>query len=261
MNKNIIYTLLLILFIIIIILTINRKNNIENFASSQWSTNKDQLAAENASLTDTQKLEVKNMISAITRSELKDLITTQSPLLTGPQGPPGVQGPPGTKLIASGRLINKKGSFDKENNIMLPKYVATRTDGTSPSSSLSFMSDLSLFGSFQNWQLDINNNLINRYDGNCLTASDKQEKLHIDQCNDSQNQKWVWDKTNRLISSTSTDQQLKCVGLSQPEQDVLTTNVPGCAGQNCMTNTPRRFLVVKNCDINNINEDELWDFV
>ena len=261
MNKNIIFKLLVILFIIFLIIFISQKN-IENFSSNQWTTNKEQLAAENASLTDNQKTEVKNMINSITKSELKNLITTQSPLLTGPQGRQGVQGPPGTKLVASGRLINKKGSFDNDENFMNPKYVVTRTEGTNPTSSLSYMSNLSPFGSFQNWHLDINSHLKNRFDGNCLTMSPNQDKLYMDKCNDeSEYQKWNWDKSNRLISGASTDNNLKCVGLSRPEKNVLTTNIPGCSGQNCVSNTAKQFLVIKDCDVNNINEDELWDFM
>ena len=269
MSNKLICIVLLILFIILLLFIINRNininYNIENFESNAWTTNKDQLAAENASLTDNQKTEVKNMITSITNSQLKTLITTQSPLLTGPQGPPGIQGPPGTKLVASGRLVNKKGSFDKscsEQNYFIPKFVVTRTEGTSPTSSLSFMDHVSPFVSFQNWHLDLDNNLVNRYDGNCLTMDTNQEKLYIDTCNNNQNQKWIWDSSNRLISSSaSTNSNLKCIGLTKPEYNVLTTNIPGCEGNQCLTNTPRQFLVVKDCEVNNINEDELWSFV
>lgn len=265
MNNKLICSILLILFIFLFLIIISKRRNVEKFQSNEWTTNKDELAAEKASLTDTQKTEVKNMIKSIAQSELKTLIATQSPLLSGPQGSQGIQGPPGTKLIASGRLVNKKGSFDntsKEMNHFLPKYVVSRTEGTSPTSSLSFMDNISPFVSFQNWQLDIDNNLVNRYDGNCLTMNSTQDKVYIDKCDNNPNQKWSWDSTNRLIStSASTDTSLKCIGLTDPEQNILTTNIPGCKGEDCMTNTSRRFLIVKNCEINNVNEDELWSFV
>lgn len=276
MSNKLICTLLLILFIILILLIINRKiinyNKIENFAtdtkdskSNAWTTNKDVLADEKKSLNDTQKTEVTNMINAISESKLKSLISSQSPLLVGPQGPQGIQGPSGTTLIASGRLINKSGSFDKSdvnNNYLIPKYVVTRTEGTSPTSSLSFMDDTSPFASFQNWQLDINNNLKNRYDGNCLTMGTADNKLYIDKCGDNPNQKWNWDNSNRIIStSNSNNRVLKCIGLSNPERNILTTNVPGCNGNQCQTNTARRYLHVKDCEINNIHEDEVWSFV
>lgn len=276
MSNKLICTLLLILFIILILLIINRKiinyNKIENFAtnakdsnSNSWTTDKDVLADQKQSLNDTQKTEVTNMINAISESKLKSLISSQSPLLVGPQGPQGIQGPSGTTLIASGRLINKSGSFDKSdvnNNYLIPKYVVTRTEGTSPTSSLSFMDDTSPFASFQNWQLDINNNLKNRYDGNCLTMSANDNKLYIDTCSDNANQKWNWDNSNRIIStSNSNNRVLKCIGLSNPERNVLTTNVPGCNGDQCQNNTPRRYLSVKDCEINNIHEDEVWSFV
>jgi hypothetical protein len=286
MSGKLICTLLLILFIILILLIINRKiincNKIENFAdkkevieeetkkdpttkSSVWTTDKDVLADEKKSLNDVQKTEVTNMINAISESKLKSLISSQSPLLVGPRGPQGIQGPSGTTLIASGRLINKSGSFDKvdgNNNYLIPKYVVTRTEGTSPTSSLSFMDDTTPFAPFQNWQLDINNNLKNRYDGNCLTMGTTDNKLYIDTCSDNPNQKWNWDNSNRIIStSNSNNTDLKCIGLSNPERNVLTTNVPGCTGDQCQTNTARRYLSVKECEINNIHEDEVWSFV
>lgn len=265
MNNKLLCTILLVLFIFFLILSFYKKKNIENFASNQWTTNKDQLNAESQYLTDNQKTEVKNMVTSISQSQLKTLITTQSPLLLGPQGPPGIQGPAGTTLVASGRLVNKNGSFDstsKDTNHFIPKYVVTRSEGTSPTSSLSFMDDVSPFVSFQNWQLDVNSNIKNRYDNNCLTMSQSQDKVYMDKCSDSTGQKWTWDNTNRIIStSASTSTNLKCIALSQPEQNVVTTNLPGCKGKDCMTNTARRFLVIKDCDVNNINEDELWSFV
>jgi hypothetical protein len=112
MDNNI-YIILFILLILIFLFIINRKKNIENFTSDPWTTNKDILALEKAPLNDTQKEEVKNMITSITNSQLKTLIATQSPLLKGPQGIVGPQGPPGTQLVASGRLVNKSGSYDK----------------------------------------------------------------------------------------------------------------------------------------------------
>jgi hypothetical protein len=205
------------------------------------------------------------MITSISQSQLKTLVSSQSPLLTGPQGPVGPQGPPGTQLVASGRLINKSGSFsgaNGEQNFFAPSYVVTRTQGTSPSSSLSFMDNVSPFGSFQNWQLDIQNNIKNRFDETCLTMNSTQDKLYMDKCNDNPNQKWTWDNSNRLISTTaSTNSSLKCIGLTKPELNVLTTNIPNCKDKDCMSNTAKRYLVIKDCDINNINEDELWAFV
>jgi hypothetical protein len=241
-----------------------KKNNIENFESNEWTTNKDQLAREKQPLNDIQRDEIKTMIEAISSNQLQTLITTQSPMLVGPAGPPGRQGPAGTTLIASGRLVNKSGSYSTPNieNAMIPNFVVTRTEGTDKNSSLSYMDNLSAFAPYQNWQLDINNNIINRYDGNCLTMSSTQDKLYIDKCNNDPNQKWDWDRSNRLISTTASDsRKLKCVGLTKPENNVLTTNLPGCSGKKCMSDVPKRFLVVKDCDINTINDDELWSFI
>jgi hypothetical protein len=241
-----------------------KKNNIENFASNEWTTNKDQLAKEKEPLNDVQRDEVKNMIKLLSAQELKTLITTQSPLLVGPQGPPGPQGPAGTSLIASGRLVNKSGSYTNPNleNSMIPNYVVTRTEGTSKTASLSYMDNLSPFAPFQNWQLDVNNNLVNRYDGNCLTMTPTQDKVYIDKCSNDPNQKWTWDRSNRIISTTASDsRKLKCIGLTKPENNVLTTNLPGCSGKKCMSDVPKRFLIVKDCEINDIHDDELWSFI
>jgi len=257
--------ILLVLFLFFILMIINNNNkNIENFASNQWTTDKDQLARESAPLNDVQKNEIKDMIQMLSAEQLKTLITTQSPLLVGPQGPPGPQGPAGTSLIASGRLVNKSGSYTNTNleNAMIPNYVVTRTEGTSETSSLSYMDNLSAFAPYQNWQLDVNNNIVNRYDGNCLTMSKTQDKIYIDKCSNSPNQKWNWDRSNRIVSTTASDSRLlKCVGLTKPENNVLTTNLPGCTGKKCLSDVPKRFLVVKDCDINNINDDEIWSFI
>ena len=279
MSNKIFCTILLLLFIFLLFLILH-KNNLEHFdgdsttdstadpskKSNKWTTNKDTLALENMSLNDTQRKEVTNMINTLTSSQLKTLISTQSPLLTGPQGPPGIQGPPGTPLIASGRLVNKNGSFDNkqndDNNYFIPQFVVTRSEGTSKDSSLSFMDNISPFASFQNWQLDFNNNLKNRYDGTCLTMDNSKDKLYMDKCNDSNNQKWSWDNSNRIIStSASTDRMLKCISLTKPELNVVTTNLPGCNGEACINNKSRRYLVVKDCAINNMHDDEIWSFV
>ena len=177
MSNKIFSTILLFLFIFLFILILH-KNSLEHFdgdsppsdstadpstSSNKWTTNNDTLALESMSLNDTQRTEVSNMINSLTSSQLKTLISTQSPLLTGPQGPPGIQGPPGTQLIASVRLVNKSGSFENkpgnDNNYFTPQFVVTRTEGSSKDSSLSFMDSISPFASFQNWQLDLNNNL------------------------------------------------------------------------------------------------------
>ena len=265
MNIKILCCLLLILLILLIILIITKKYYYENFVSNAWTTNQDVLKAESLPLNNIQKDEVKNMVTSISQSQLKTLITTQSPLLVGPQGIQGVQGPSGTKLIASGRLINKGGSFDtnrNDNNYFIPKYAVTRTEGVSPTSSLTFMDIVSPFASFQNWQLDINNNLTNRYDNTCLTMDSKNDKLFMSKCTDDPNQKWMYDNSNRIISTTASNNTLlKCIGLSKLEQNVITTNIPRCEGQECLSNTPRKYLTVKDCDINTINDDELWTFI
>ena len=247
----------------------NYSNNIEHFEQNNWTTNKDILNAKKQPLNDVQKEEVKNMINQLGKEQLKTLIAQQSPLLTGPSGPPGVQGPAGTTLVSSGRLVNKVGSFSKNSNKdkkisdFNPDFVVTRTEGTNAASSLCFMDKISPFTSYQNWELNINNQIRNRYDNNCLTMDNKNNKLFMSQCGgDNANQKWTWDNSNRIISTTnSSPNKLKCVGLSKPEINTLTTNVPGCKNNSCSNNIEREFLIVKDCDVNNINSDEIWSFV
>jgi len=287
MNKRIISSLLLVSFIFLLLLIINRKliikTNIENFkaedkkeekkenkkdskkedTSNPWSTDRNEL--EDQKKKKKEENDLTDKIKAISKSTLQDMVVQQSPLLTGPPGPPGVQGPAGSTYIASGRLINKSGSFDKfnkENNFFLPKFSVTRSEGTNSTSSLVFMDDSSAFSSIQSWQLEANNNLKNKYDGNCLTMSNTDNKIYIDKCTDNNaNQKWTLDTSNRIISTTnSNDITLKCIGLSKPEINITTTNIPGCKGDSCSNNIPRRYVISRDCDINNVNEDEIWDF-
>ncbi len=237
----------------------------EHFKSNEWTTNEEVLEAEKTSLNDNQKKEVQNMIQQISKDQLKELIANQSPLLAGPQGPPGIQGPAGTKLIASGRLVNKSTSENaqKGENIFFPKMVVTRTEGTNPTSSLAYLDTPAAFASFQDWQLDIDQQLKNRYDSNCLTMNKTQDKLYMDKCDITNGgQKWGWDSSNRLIStSASTDRNLKCIGLSYPEENVNASSIPGCVGDDCLNIEAKKFLVVKDCDINNIKDDEVWGFL
>lgn len=291
MAPQITYVIIVILLLILLLCIINRKNEVkevitegfetmnkikdylknnstedifENFASNSWTKKDIDTILEEEGLNTKQYDQVSNMIKAVSKSTLQDLVSSQSPLLTGPMGPPGQQGPPGTTLIASGRLINKDGSFDKneDGSLSNPKYVVSRTEGTNENSSLSFMDNSSNFASFQDWQLTVNNNLTNRYDNSCLTMSKSQDNVYMSDCDVNNNgQQWTWDSSNRIISKTSsTDKLLKCIGLSEPQSNVLTTNVPGCVGDKCSTGTPRRYLQVKDCQINSIQPDELWDF-
>ncbi len=265
-NNKTISILLLVLFLLLILIIINKGNNIENFANdpNPWTTPKDELAQSKAGLNNVQKTEVQNMINSLTKSELQSLIRSQSPLLVGPPGQIGPQGPSGGTYVATGRLINKSGSYGpNDKQLLVPRYAVTRTEGTSKDSSLAFMDTASPFASAQNWHLDVNENLINRFDGNCLTMDASQEKLFIEKCDKSNgNQKWSWDSSNRIFSTTaSTDTKLKCIGLTQPENNVMTTNIPGCEGENCMNDVSRRYLKVKDCDVNNVHEDEMWIFM
>ncbi len=273
---NIIIILFIIIIITLLFYFINNKGISENFDNKDkgknknenktWTKSDEDYAKENPSLTQSQITQVKDISAQVSKNQLMDMITTQSPLLTGPAGPPGIQGPPGTTLVASGRLVNKKASFNsdgKDKNYFNPELIVTRTDGVNPTASLSYMDTPAPFVSYQHWNLDINNNIKNRYDDTCLTMNKSQDKVYMDTC-DSTNpgQKWSWDnKSNRLIStSASTNKMLKCIGVSSPE-NTMTTSLPGCSGKDCANTSPKKFLIVKDCGINNVKDDEIWSFI
>jgi len=189
-------------------------------------------------------------------------LQSQSQSLAGPAGPPGPPGPAGTTLVASGRLANKTSSFNETNKIV-PQFVVTRTEGTNPSASLAFMDTISPFTSYQHWQLDINNNIKNRYDGACMTMSATDNKIYMDTCDpNNANQKWTWDITNRLIStSNSTDEILKCITTQEMENNQI-TSLPGCppGDAKCLKSGKHNFLVVGDCKKNDIQDNQIWGF-
>ena len=279
MINKLLCIVLLLLFILLIALFLKEINSnkeinhplyetsiIENFEDSNtnpWNEDDNKIAYDKMGLNDKQKNEVKNMINQVTKEELERLINIQSPLLVGPVGPQGPSGPTGGNYIATGKLANKSGSHKKGSNSFVPEYIATRTEGTDNAQSLSFMSSIIPYASYQDWILGSDNKLKSRFDDNCLTYDNKNNKLFISECKiDDPNQNWSWDNSsNRLISTNQNNQNLKCIGLTQPEVNKLTTNVPGCKNEGCSNNVERRFLIVKDCDPNNVKEDEVWGFI
>ena len=242
----------------------NQNFTLEGFQSNEnpWFEDDDEKKYNSLGLNDKQKKEVKNMINQVTKKELKELINSQSPLLTGPVGPKGPPGPTGGNYIAVGRLANKLGSHRKGARLAIPEYVATRTEGTDNAQSLTFMSNIVPYASFQDWTLGSDNQLKSRYDQTCLTFDDKNNKLYMAECKNNPKQQWTWDNTsNRIISTNQENQSLKCIGLSKPEINKLTTNVPGCKDDACMNDIERRFLEIKDCDPNSVKEDEIWGFI
>jgi hypothetical protein len=259
------------IFLIIIIITIlfnvinnlNKKKKIEYFQSSSasWGKSSKDVKTENQGLSSNQQKQVKNISSAISKDTLINLIQAQSPLLAGPPGPPGPTGPAGTIYIASGKLANKKTSFTTKNK-SIPQLVVGRTEGTNPAASLCFMDQIAPFTSYQHWQLDINNNLKNRFDNTCMTMSATDNKIYMDNCDpNNPNQKWTWDNTNRLIStSNSTNNILKCISTQEMENTHI-TSIPGCVGKNCIKSGKQNFLVVGDCKVNDIQDNQVWGFI
>jgi hypothetical protein len=261
-----IYIFLIIIIIIIlfnVINDLNKKKKIEYFEdSASWSTSSNDVANQNKGLTKKQQAEVNDISLNACTTKLTELVQTQSPLLTGPPGPMGQPGPAGTTLIASGQLANKETSFNKTNKT-IPQFVVSRSDGTTPSASLSFMEKISPFTSYQYWQLDINNNLKNRYDNTCMTMSATDNKIYMDTCNpNNANQKWTWDKTNRLISTSNSGNVLKCITTKEID-GINITNMPGCkeGDSSCVKTGKQNFLVVSDCNANDIQDNQVWGFI
>jgi hypothetical protein len=270
MIYNMIYIFLIIIIIIIlfnVINNLNKKKKIEYFeaSSSTWSTSSDDVKKENEGLTSNQLTQVKNISSKTCTDTLTSLVQTQSPLLAGPPGPIGPPGPAGTTLVASGKLVNKKISFNQnDKNKINPQLVVGRSEGTNPSSSLSYMDNISPFASYQDWQLDINSNIKNRFDNTCMTMSKTDNKIYMDTCDpNNANQKWNWDNTNRLYStSNSTKTILKCISTKEMD-NIHITSVPGCkpGDKNCVKTGKQNFLVVDDCKVNDIQDNQLWGFI
>jgi len=276
--------IILIIFLFHIFLTTNSKSklNIENFqdaskSSSHWTTT----ATDKKEMAENAKADadLQNKITNIVKNQLDIIKTTQGALIKGPPGPPGQQGPAGAQLIASGKLINKASSFDTDSNptpnYFLPQYVLTRTGGANPLSSVSYMDNNSAFASFQDWQFDINNNIISRYDGKCLTMDDPKKNLlnsilYLDKCDPANSyQKWKWDNiSNRLLSmnnnNTNTNlQKVKCIIATDPSgSNVNISNNLNCIGDECTkSKTIKKIAEVDDCDINIVKDKEVWTFI
>ncbi len=227
----------------------------------EWNGSPEEIEEQKKGLTKKQECQIKNMIKDSVRKNVMDALSAQNPLMTGPAGPIGPPGPAGSKLIASGKLLNQKGSYSKSNEV---KRVATRTNGTNPSSSLIFLDEQTPFASYQDWQYTDNNQIKSRYDGTCLTFQPGQDELYMDTCsNNNQKQKWFWDKTNRLISlDTSQNKKgsIKCMTVSKPKTISTTASIPDCKGNKCENKGNVMYLMVKDCDPNNVRSDEIFGF-
>jgi len=183
----------------------------------------------------------------------------------GPRGPQGSQGPAGNKIVASGYLVNAGGSYEsgiEKSNIFTPDYVITRTAGTTPEMSLSYLDKPTSFVSYQNWMLTEDNFLINRYDNTCMTINDIDNKVYMAECNNSVPQQWTLDKNNRIVSlNKGKSNETKCLGLSKEENNITTTNLPDCNDSSCYNNKAKKFVVVKNCNTEKISPNEIWNFI
>lgn len=196
--------------------------------------------------------------------KIQKLIMSNGSQFTGPAGPRGPAGPAGDKIITSGYLVNADGSYEdgiEKSNIFSPEYVVTRTSGTTPEMSLSYLDKPTSFVSYQNWMLTDDNFLKNRYDNTCLTINELDNKVFMSECNNKQPQQWRFDKNNRLVSLNKNNSgDTKCLSISKDE-NITTTSLPNCKGENCYDKKKKKFLIVKNCDNEKITHNEIWNFI
>ena len=276
--------LIIVLIIFIFYIIYKKTFNIERFQASTdkstttskpagWGENRGNKAKADEEKAENEKLQ--NTITNIVKSQLDQITATQGAIIKGRVGPTGPQGPAGTPLIASGKLINKTSSFDNAAsttgtvNYFSPKYVLTRTGGTDPRFSISYLDNNSAFASFQDWQYDINNNIKSRYDDNCLTMDSNKmnQVLYLDKCDPANNyQKWKWDNiSNRFLSmmDNSSPTKVKCIVSSTPSgTNTNITNNLNCKGNECTQTKPvQKIAEVSDCDKNTVNDNEVWTFI
>jgi hypothetical protein len=232
----------------------------------EWNMTPEEIKAQKQGLSKMQECQIKKIISQTVRDNVMQSLSAQNPLMTGPIGPAGPPGPAGTNYIASGRLVNQLSSYaDRKTTMKNPIKVATRTSGTNPMSSLIYMDSVAPFVSYQSWQLNNKNQIVNRYDNACLTYSPNQEKLYMSECSDNNNkQKWFWDKSNRLVlldsSANKNKSKLKCMAVSEPQVDSLVNSVPDCKGSKCSSIGQKRYLIAKDCDVNMVDSSTIFGF-
>jgi hypothetical protein len=231
----------------------------------EWGKSKKEIQKQKASLSKMMECQVRNLIKEQVRNNVMDVLSAQRPLLSGPSGPVGPPGPPGSKLQASGRLFNQLGSFESTDTAYeRPNMVVSRASGTNPSSSYVFMDKITPFVSYQTWYYNDKNQIINRYDNNCMTYTKGSDKIYMDQCDDNNmRQKWFWDRTNRFVSLDTSDnkgENVRCMNVSTPMTDSLMSSVPDCTGDQCTNKGLKRFLVVGDCGKNTVTSSQLFSF-
>lgn len=231
----------------------------------EWNGSPEEIAKAKEGLTQKQICQIQSILKDSVRKNVMDALSAQNPLMTGPAGPAGPPGPAGTKLIASGKLMNQKGSFvSRTGDKSSPGKVATRTAGTNSMSSYIYLDSIIPFASFQDWQYNDKNQITSRYDGTCLTYKAGQDELYMDKCDDNnQKQKWFWDKTNRLISldtSLNKKGKIKCMSISKPKTISTTSSIPDCKGKACENKGNVMYLTVKDCSPNTVVSDEIFGF-
>ncbi len=242
------------------------KENCSALTYDEWNSTPEEIEKQKTPMSKMQECQIKNLIKDTVRTQVMESLSAQNPLMTGPAGPPGPPGPAGTTLLASGRLVNQSSSYDSsDTKYSNPKKMATRTSGTNPNASLIYMGESTPFASYQSWQYNQKNQIVNRYDGACLTYIPNQEKLSMTECDDNNTkQKWFWDKANRFVlldTSQNKPNKLKCISVSAPQTDSLMTTLPDCKGTQCTNTGSKEFLITKDCDPNTVESSTIFSFI
>ena len=278
MINKIICVLLLILFSILVYLVIieirksKNKNNIENFKLfstdnksiehfeddvDQWGDTKEQIDSKTQGLNKTQRKECDNMIKVKVNDEIKKNMANQQLNSSSVPGEQGPSGPPGGEYIAGGVFINKKYSYDSNNNLSMS---VSRSHGEDDSGK-AFLEINDKFSPSYYWYLYKDGTLRNRYDNNCLTTNGKiNSDLYMSPCTNSSNQNWFWDnKSNRFVLQETVrgNSKQKCIKLSSPKIDENTL-LAGCSNNNCGSKN-KRYLKLGECS-NSVQLDEVWSF-
>jgi len=285
MINKIICILLLILFFILLYLVTKEikksklKNNIENFKlystdkknveffeNNQvnfWTDDKDTIDLKTQGLNENQKKQVINIINAKVKDEVRKLDASKpdnsyssassASTISQERGP---SGPPGGEYLASGLLINKKYSYDSNNNLNMS---VTRVHGEGDTGK-AYLEIKDNFSPSTYWYLYKDGTLRNRLDNSCLTSNGKSD-LFMKECSGSSNQIWEWDnKTNRILlkdTKNNTASNQKCIKLTTPKIDENTL-LAGCSNNSC-GDKHKRFLKLDSCSPS-VQTDEVWSF-
>lgn len=159
----------------------------------------------------------------------------------GDRGRTGQRGKSGSKYLNNGMI----------RNVGNPNYVTERLYGNGNL----FMSEPK-YVSFQEFMHEENGNIINKFDGKCLTKTAEREVKMMDCKKNASNQKWFHNNLNQLQIGNQCLIHDNNVITGLVNQS-LSQNYKPCRGKNCKINS--QFLTLTECDTGE-NKDMQWTF-